>query len=48
MLDYILWIRNIYDNLIDVREPLSKKDQIIAIPGGLGPKYNPYIVTITS
>ena len=48
MLDYILWIRNIYDNLIDVGELVSKKDQIIAILGGLGLKYNPYIVTITS
>ena len=27
---------------------MSKKDQIIAILGGLGLKYNPYIVTITS
>ncbi|KAL6347179.1 hypothetical protein AAG906_012760 [Vitis piasezkii] len=38
MLDYMLRIRN---NLLE-------QDHIMAILGGLGPEYNPFVVTITS
>ncbi|KAJ9692772.1 hypothetical protein PVL29_011723 [Vitis rotundifolia] len=48
MLDYMLRIRNICDNLTAVGELVSEQDQIMAILGGLGPEYNPFVVTITS
>ena len=48
MLDYMLRIRNNCDNLTAVGEIVLEQDHIMAILGGLGPEYNPFIVTITS
>ena len=48
MLNYMLRIRNICDNLTAVGELVSKQDPIMPILGGLGPEYNPFVVTITS
>ena len=48
MLDYMLRICNICDNLIAIGELVLEQDQIMAILGGLGPEYNPFVVTITS
>ncbi|KAI4338249.1 hypothetical protein L6164_016592 [Bauhinia variegata] len=47
MWEFILKIRHICDNLRAIGEKVSDDDQIMAILGGLGPEYNPIVVSIS-
>ncbi|WKA06475.1 hypothetical protein VitviT2T_024372 [Vitis vinifera] len=48
MMEYLLKVKTLADNLAGIGEPVSKKDQVLQILGGLGVDYNPIVASITS
>ena len=48
MLEYILYIKTISNNLAAIGEPIKNKDHILQLHGGLGPKYNSIVASLTT
>lgn len=47
MPDYLQIMKSIADNLAVVGEPINNRDMILYLLEGLGPEYNPFVMTIT-
>ena len=48
MMDYFLKFKTLSDNLAAAGGPVSKKDHILQILGGLGVDYNPIVASLTA
>ncbi|KAJ9675317.1 hypothetical protein PVL29_024318 [Vitis rotundifolia] len=48
MMEYILKLKMIIDNLAVIGEPISERDQVLQLLGGLGVEYNPIVASLTS
>ena len=47
MMEYILKLKSLADNLATIREPLTDRDQILQLLGGLGVDYNSIVASLT-
>ena len=45
MMEYILKLKNLADSLAVIGEPVSDRDQILQLLGGLGANYNSIVAT---
>ena len=48
MMEYILRIKNIFDNLAAIRESVSERDQILQLFAGLRADYNFIVASLTT
>lgn len=48
MMEYILKIQNLADNLVAIRELITKRDQILQLLEGLGANYNFIVASLTT
>ena len=47
-MEYILKIQNLADNLVAIRELITKRDQILQLLEGLGANYNFIVASLTT
>ena len=47
MMEYILKLKSLEDNLATIGEPLTDRDQILQLLGGLGVDYNSIVASLT-
>lgn len=47
-MDYVLKMKNIYDNLVACGRSVSEEDQVLSILVGLGAEFEPSVTVITS
>ena len=48
MMEYILKLKNLADSLAVIGEPVSDRDQILQLLGGLGANYNSIVASLTA
>ena len=48
MMDYILKLKTLVDNLAAIGEPVTNRDHILQLLGGLGADYNSIVASLTT